>query len=126
MSADPAWTTGMERPQVIIWFRVYCCVLCFLYLVFAAVSLVFFLGDPVDLEMPRVTALVIGLIFLLSGLLLFVASLLPLILRPRPWVWTYDLIIICMGMTSACFLPVCIPLLIFWMKPETKAHFGKA
>jgi hypothetical protein len=33
-------------------------------------------------------------------------------------------VIICLGMTSACFLPVCIPLLIFWIKPETKLYFG--
>jgi hypothetical protein len=28
-----------------------------------------------------------------------------------------------LGMTSACTLPICIPLLIFWLKPETKAFF---
>jgi hypothetical protein len=61
---------------------------------------------------------------LLIGLALFGACLLPLILRPRPWLWTYNLVVICVGMTSACFLPFCIPLLIFWLKPEVKAHFG--
>jgi len=48
-----------------------------------------------------------------------------LFLRPKPWVWIYDLVIICMGMTSACFLPAAIPLLIYWLKPEVKAHFGR-
>jgi hypothetical protein len=56
---------------------------------------------------------------------LFGACLLPLVLRPQPWLWTYDLVIICLGMTSACFLPACIPLLIFWLKPETKHYFGR-
>jgi hypothetical protein len=28
-------------------------------------------------------------------------------------------------MTSACFLPFCIPLLIFWLKPEAKHYFGR-
>ena len=41
------------------------------------------------------------------------------------WLWIYDLIIICLGMTSACFWPAVIPLLIFWLKPETKRHFGR-
>jgi hypothetical protein len=28
-------------------------------------------------------------------------------------------------MTSACFLPACIPLLIYWIKPDVKAYFGR-
>jgi len=96
-----------------------------MYLAVAAFSLVFFLADPVELEMSPMAALVMGIGILLMGLGLLVASLLPLVLRPRPWLWTYDLVIICLGMTSACFLPACIPLLIFWLKPETKSYFGK-
>ena len=108
-----------------MWFRAYCVVLCVLYIAVIGFSLVFFLADPVKLEMPRVGAYVLGAFLLGFGLALFVASLLPLILRSRPWLWTYDLVIICLGMTSACFLPACIPLLIFWLKPEVKRHFGK-
>ena len=115
----------MVRPPVIKWFRFYCWVLCVMYLAVAAFSLMFFLADPVELEMSRMAALVMGVCVLLMGLGLLVASLLPLVLRPRPWLWTYDLVIICLGMTSACFLPACIPLLIFWLKPETKSYFGK-
>ena len=47
------------------------------------------------------------------------------VVRPRPWVWTYDLVVICFGFTSACFFPFCIPLLIFWLKPPVKEWFGK-
>ena len=97
-----------------------------MYLAVAASSLMFFLADPVTLEMSRLGALVMGSVLLLMGLGLLVASLLPLVLRPRPWLWTYDLVIICLGMTSACFLPACIPLLIFWLKPGMKSYFGKA
>ena len=113
------------QPQVIMWFRVYCVVLCVLYLTVAAFSLVFFLVDPAKLEMPQVVAYVLGVFLLGGGLGMFAAVLLPMLLRPRPWLWTYDLIIICLGMTSACFLPACVPLLIFWLKPEVKNYFGK-
>lgn len=61
----------------------------------------------------------------LVSLVLFVASIAPFFLIPRPWVWIFDLVLICMGMTSVCFLPMCIPLLIHWLKPETKAWFGR-
>jgi hypothetical protein len=39
--------------------------------------------------------------------------------------WVYDLVVICVGMTSFCCMPVCIPLLIFWIKPEVRAYFGR-
>ena len=125
MTTNQFPASGLVRPLVIKWFQVYCWVLCVMYLAVAAFSLVFFLGDPSEMEMSRGAALVVGTGILLIGLGLLVVSLLPLILRPRPWLWTYDLIIICLGMTSACFLPACIPLLIFWLKPEAKSYFGK-
>lgn len=114
-----------ERPKVILWFKVYAAVLAVIYLGLAAASLIFFLGDPAELGTSREGALVIGVLFLLMGLVLFGVFLLPLIVAPMPWLWTYDLVLICIGMTSACFIPACVPLLIFWMKPETKAHFGR-
>jgi hypothetical protein len=126
MTTNQQTMSEVVRPPVIKWFRVYCWVLCVMYLAVAAFSLVFFLGDPAELEMSRMAALVAGTGILLVGLGLLVASLLPLVVRPRPWLWTYDLVIICLGMTSACFLPACIPLLIFWMKPDAKSYFGKA
>lgn len=126
MTGDQIPQVAPVRPQVIMWFRAYCVVLCVLYLAAAGFSLVFFLVDPTTLEMPRVGAYVVGAFLLGLGLVLFVAVLLPLILQPRPWLWTYDLVVICLGMTSACFLPACIPLLIFWLKPEVKSYFGKS
>jgi hypothetical protein len=97
-----------------------------LYLATAAFSLFFFLADPADTEMSTVVARITGALLLVLGLGLFGACLLPLILRPRPWLWTYDLVVICLGMTSACILPASIPLLIFWLKPEAKRYFGKS
>lgn len=113
-----------EPPRVVTWFKVYAGFLCLLYLATAAFSLVFFLVDPAELEMEATEAHVIGALLLVVGLALFAANLLPLILRPRPWLWVYDLVLICLGMTSACFLPACIPLLIYWLKPEAKEYFG--
>lgn len=42
----------------------------------------------------------------------------------RPWRWTVGLVAICLGLTG-CTAPFAIPLLIFWVKPETKAAFGR-
>jgi hypothetical protein len=117
--------SAARPPKVILWFKIYSGFLCLLYLCTAAFSLVFFLTDPTDTEMPAIAARITGALLLVLGLGLFGACLLPLVLRPRPWLWTYDLVIICIGMTSACILPASIPLLIYWLKPEAKQYFGR-
>jgi hypothetical protein len=126
MSNELSPAQAPAKPPVVIWFKIYCGFLCVLYLATAAVSLVFFLADPADLGMSTLEARLLGGVLLLMGLGLFLACLLPLLLSPRPWVWTYDLVLICLGMTSPCFLPACIPLLVFWLKPATKEYFGKS
>lgn len=114
-----------EPPPVIFWFKIYCGVLCLLYLVFAAVAVIFFFVKSEDLEVPVVFTNVMAALYLVLALGLFAVCGLPLVLRPRPWVWIYDLIIIALGVTSPCLLPACIPLIIFWSKPETRSYFGK-
>lgn len=126
MSSEQSSISPSSKPTVVTWFKVYCVVLCVMYLGVAAASLIFFLVDPVYLEMPASWAIVMGVLVLLMGLVLFAACLLPLLFSPRPWLWTYDLVIICLGLSSPLFLPACVPLLIFWLKPETKNHFGKS
>jgi hypothetical protein len=115
-----------QPPKVLLWFKIYCGFLCLLYLATAAFSLFLFFANPSNPEMSQTEARVLGVLLLVAGLLMFGVCLLPLILAPRPWLWTFDLVVICLGMTSACFLPACIPLLIFWLKPETKRYFGKS
>jgi MFS family permease len=118
-------TPPSSPPKVVFWFKIYTGFLTFLYLLTAVLSLVFFFGNPKDLDMSPTEAHVFGVILLVMGLALMPACALPLFLRPRPWLWTYNLVVICLGLTSGCTFPASIPLLIFWLKPETKDYFGK-
>ena len=43
----------------------------------------------------------------------------------NPWAWIYGMVLICIGLTSPCCLPVTIPLLIGWIKDDAKAYFGR-
>ena len=114
------------KPKVVTWFYVYCWILCIMYFVVMLVfPIMFLVAKPAESEMPREVALITVIFTVLLSGVLFVAVLLPLVLRPRPWLWVYDLIVICIGLTSCCFWPICIPLIIFWIKPETKQYFGK-
>jgi hypothetical protein len=124
MTDEPIFSNDEPPPGVILWFKLYSGFLSFLYLLCAGASLIFLLVDPVELEMDPVAAKLVGVGLLVVGLALFVACLLPLLLPRKPWVWIYDLVIICIGFTG-CTWPVCIPLIIYWLKPETKRYFGK-
>lgn len=121
---NPPPIPGPVQPQVVVWFRVYAVFLVLLYLLVAAASLFFFFLPESELDMGRREALFVGTLFLVMGLGLALACLPPLVAGPRPWVWVYSLVMICLGMTG-CTLPACVPLLIFWIRPEVKAYYGK-
>lgn len=114
-----------DRPGVIVWFKVYCWILAVMYFFVAMMSIPYFWLSGNEPDMPPVLGILMGAVFLLVGLVLLTASLLGVFLKPRPWVWVYNLVLICIGMTSACFLPACVPLLIFWIKDDTKRYYGR-
>jgi hypothetical protein len=112
------------RPAVLTWFIVYCLLMALAYVFCIGIALWIFFVAPTLLEEDASMAMIMPWIFLVLGIVLLVASILPLFLRPKPWVWIYDLVLICLGLTSCLYLPFSIPLLIFWMKPATKRYFG--
>jgi len=114
--SQPAECSVPEPLQAVRWFKIYTGVLAFCYLACAGYG-VLLLDDPAER--------VLGIALQVISIPLLIACSLPLLLRPRPWLWTYDLVIICLGMTSACFLIFAIPLLLAWLKPQTKSYFGK-
>ncbi len=118
--AHPPLQPLLPPPQVVFWFKIYAGFLVFLY----AVVVVYGLAILLWFEAPDKPPL-LGSMLVVLGLVLGGMFLLPLFSRPQPWLWTYDIVLICLGMTSACFLPICIPPLIYWLKPETKAWFNR-
>jgi hypothetical protein len=50
----------------------------------------------------------------------FVAAL---FLPRKRWAWVCHMVLICLGLTG-CFFPASLPLLLFFIKPETQAYFN--
>jgi len=125
MAAETAVASPAIRPKVVRWFKIYAGFLCLAYLCVAAASIFFFVMDSWKLDLTRAEARLIGYILLGFGLPFFAACLVPFVVRRRPWVWTYNLVVICLGMNGALTLPVSIALLIYWIKPEVKSYYGK-
>jgi drug/metabolite transporter (DMT)-like permease len=113
-----------RTPPVYTWFVVYCILMALGYLFLAVMGVVFFFTEP-DREMSAAEQKLMSSVFLILGLAFFVAYALPPFLPRKSWVWVFGLVLICLGLSSACCLPVCIPLLIFWLKPEMKAFYGR-
>jgi Na+-transporting NADH:ubiquinone oxidoreductase subunit NqrB len=111
-------------PPVYKWFVLYCVVMALLYLLAAVMGVVFLFIEP-DRDMSALEAKIMGSLFLILGFVFFGAYALAPFLPRKSWVWVFGLVLICIGLTSACCLPVCIPLLIFWLKPEMKAFYGR-
>ena len=114
------------RPRVLTWFIAYCIFMALLYAACVAGG-AWVLSMPehelTSWDMDLVEARIQGGVFLAIGLPLMAAFGLGPVLPRRKWVWVYDIVLIAIGLTSVCCLPVTVPLLIYFIKPETKAWF---
>ncbi len=118
-------------PSVLKWFKVYCGFLVLIYIFTTLVAVAGFFIPPEELNRGSSEGPPTWLFYLIVALMLL-ASLIfaglfsaPFFLKPKPWVWVLDLVLICIGFLSCATIPAAIPLLIYWMKPETKAYFGR-
>lgn len=116
-----------DKPKVVRWFAVYAYLMALLYLLAMGLGLAFAMWPDEWITEPHETPDVmrfqgIGIVVVAVPLLVLfgVAPLLP----RRRWVWIYDLVMICIGLTSCCLWPISIPLVIHWVKPEAKWWFG--
>jgi hypothetical protein len=117
-----------ERPGVVTWFSVYAIAMAVVYLLLAGFGVTILVVGPEQFETNRNDAqamAVQGVVFIVLGLALCVPFGIAPFLPRKPGVWIYDLVLICLGLTSCACLPITIPLLIFWLKPETKLWFGR-
>lgn len=113
-------------PTPAVWkFHVaYCILMAVAFLLLMVMGVVFLFVDPAELEMPPPEVKAMSLTFAGLGLLLSLPYAAAPFLPRRGWAWVVGIVLICLGMTSTCCLPITIPLLIFWVKPENKASFG--
>ncbi len=112
-------TYEAAKPPVWTWYIVYAVMMVVTYVVVMGFGvLLAVMADKTEDSLQGVIMVAVGLPLAITyGIAPFRAK--------TPGAWTYHLVLICIGLTSACCIPICLPLLIFWLKPETKAYFGK-
>lgn len=107
------------------WYKAYCVLMALLYLCCVAAGVFLIIAAPTDRDMSAEEARLLGGIMLFMGIALAIPFLIGAFLPQKSWAWVFGLVLICIGLTSVCCLPATIPLLIHWIKPETKFYFGR-
>ena len=121
--------SGPVPPKVLPWYKAYAIAMFIVYILIvvglAAGLILAPEGFRQELDMPQ--WFFIGYVIMIFGLssLMAAAFGVALFLPPKPWTWVYHLVMICMGLTSPCCMPASIPLLIFWIKDDSRHYFGR-
>jgi uncharacterized paraquat-inducible protein A len=115
---------NQKTPPVYKWFVAYSICMALLYLALIPMGIAFMSMEP-DAEMSAAEAKIMGSVMIVLGLVFFIPYAAAPFLPRQSWVWVFGLVLICIGLTSACCLPACVPLLVFWLKPEMKAFYGR-
>lgn len=114
------------RPSVLTWQKIYCGLMSCLYIVtMIGGSIFLFLATTLSNGQDAAILIFQGIVLLVLGLIFAGVFAASFFIPNRPWAWIYNIVLICLGMSSCCTLPATIPLLIYWLKPETQAYFGR-
>ncbi|NOT46378.1 MAG: hypothetical protein HOP17_01320 [Acidobacteria bacterium] len=111
--------------KTFLWYRVYCAFMVFLYLAVAAFGVALLVSPFETSQADAGQIRIIGTINAALGLSFFFLFAVALFLPAKPYNWIIGFVSIAIGMTSCCTWPATIPLLIYWVKPETKTFFGR-
>ena len=113
-------------PPVVFWYKLTMAATALLYLVCVAGS-VFVIAKPdllADTEMNPTEWRALGAVGVAISAPLTVAYALPLFLPPSKGAWIFGIILIAFLLSSCCYWPFCIPILIYWLRDENRAYFG--
>lgn len=122
-------------PQVVIWYKVYCGALAFVYLLIFLLGLALLILPHMGFEGFKeafskdgsdIVILIYGVLFIVLGLVFMAAFFLGIIFPYRFWSWIYGIVLISIGFTSLCCMLASIPLLIFWINDKTRNFFRNA
>ena len=112
-------------PSAVRRFRVYCALLCLVHLLVAAAGIALFFLPAEAMELDRPILVVLGSVTLLLGLFVAALAWIGLHMPRRPGAWTWGQILLLLGITSLVLVPLAVPLLLSWKKPEVQSWFGR-
>jgi len=112
-----------QTPPAWGWYVAFCVAFAIMWFVLVMMGLSFIFSGPPNREMSQPDAQVMGFIFVGLGAALMVPYAAAPFLPTVAQLLSDGIVLIVLSMTGACCLPAAIPLLISWVKPETKEYF---
>ena len=108
------------------WYVVYCVAMLLLSVLVAVIGvfLVAFADKIGESDEERLEMLITGAVYAVISVPFAIAFALAPFLKRGRLGWVYGIVMIALGMTSCCTVPICIPLLIFWLKPELRTFLN--
>ncbi len=128
MPPGTEYASDERAPEGLVYFRIYAA----LFAVVNAVLLVLgvaLIASPFLLTKGAARGADVGLwtaglLYGGMGLVFLVPTVIALFAPRKPWAHTLGTVVIALGMFNGCCIPILIPVLIVWMKPETKRWVG--
>lgn len=118
----PATRTG---GRTYFWYRMFCSVVTVFGIILAILGIIAMLGSFNETGEKATSAFSGGVMFLIAGGAPALLCLLGVLFPPRSWTWIYGLALLILATLSCAPAIFSIPLLIFWVKPETQSFFGR-
>ncbi|MEM7014656.1 MAG: hypothetical protein AAF585_24610, partial [Verrucomicrobiota bacterium] len=106
-----------ERPNVVLWYKVYAWLGVVGGFLISIVGVVLLFGaeifpDDTMTAEDKMMFPIMGVVYIVMGLITTVPFFIGALTKQKSWQWTYNLVIICLGLTS-CSIVFSLPLLIF-------------
>ncbi|MBW2528896.1 MAG: hypothetical protein JRI23_32270 [Deltaproteobacteria bacterium] len=123
------YSSETDRPSVVVYYKAFCGFMAFVYVLVAGMGvLLLFLPTlaPSSSGPSGGEALIAGGMYIVLGIGLTIPYALGIVLGRKPWVHTYGIVMIGLTMTSCMCIPIALPLLLAWLKPEVKAWYKEA
>lgn len=111
--------------KTFFWYRFYLgfCAVLYLLVTGMGIFLVVFSSEQRGREAQEM--LLMGTVYGILGAVFFLVYCAALFFPRKSWNWIAGIVFIALGLTSCCLWPGLIPLLIYWIKPETKVYMGR-
>lgn len=125
------YSSEAERPAAVLYFRVFCGFMAVMYVLVIGMG-VFLMALPTFVPSSASSgpgqheSLVLGAVYAFVGAVAAIPYGLGTVIGRRPWVHTFGIVMIGLTMTSCLCIPLALPLLLAWLKPEVKAWYRDA
>ena len=107
------------------WYRIFCSLIVIPSVVIAIFGFLAIIGSFGETGQKATDAFAGGIMFLLMGVPPMILYFFGVVLPSKPYHWFYGIFLLGMATLSCGLAIFAIPLLIFWVKPETQAYFER-